>query len=60
MLVSRLIEEETKNILLAHLSEENNTPDTAYDACVGAVGDGSVQICIAHPEDITELITQEI
>ena len=50
----------TKSLMLAHLSQENNTPDTAYDACVSSVGDGGVRICVAHPEDITELIWEEL
>ena len=50
----------TKSLMLAHLSQENNTPDTAYDACVSSVGDGGVRICVAHPEEITELILEEL
>ena len=50
----------TKSLMLAHLSQENNTPDTAYDACVSSVGDGGVRICVAHPEEITELIWEEL
>jgi hypothetical protein len=41
--------------MLAHLSAENNTPELAYDECFCAVGDAGVKICIAHPEEITEL-----
>ena len=50
----------TKCLMLAHLSQENNTPDTAYDACVSSVGDAGVRICVAHPEEITELILEEL
>ncbi|MBQ7346773.1 MAG: MBL fold metallo-hydrolase [Clostridia bacterium] len=45
----------TKYLMLAHLSQENNTPDTAYDECVSAVGDEGVRICVAQPDCITEL-----
>ncbi len=60
LLAAHLCATGTRHLMLAHLSQENNTPDTAYDACVSAVGDSRVQICIAQPEDITELLTQEI
>ena len=52
---ARLCQNGTKSLMLAHLSQENNTPDTAYDACVGAVGDSGVCICVADPECITEM-----
>ena len=45
--------------MLAHLSQENNTPDTAYDACVSAIGDERVRVCVAHPDEITELIWED-
>ena len=57
---AKLFANGTRALMLAHLSQENNTPDTAYDACVGSVGDGGVRICVAHPEDITELIWEEL
>lgn len=37
-LASLLCTSGTKNILLAHLSEENNTPDVAYNETLAAVG----------------------
>lgn len=49
----------TKGLMLAHLSQENNTPDTAYDACVSAIGDERVRVCVAHPDEITELIWED-
>ena len=54
-LAARLCMSGTRALMLAHLSQENNTPDLAFDECVSAVGDGSVSICVAHPHDITEL-----
>ena len=55
LLASRLCAGGTKSLMLAHLSAENNTPELAFDECFCAVGDSSVTICIAHPEEITEL-----
>ena len=52
---SRLCAFGTKSLMLAHLSQENNTPDTAYDACVSAVADTRVHICVAAPDRITEM-----
>ncbi len=52
---ARLCAAGTRSLMLAHLSAENNTPDTAYDACMGAVGDAGVCICIAAPDQIVEL-----
>ena len=52
---ARLCENGTKSLMLAHLSRENNTPDTAYDACVGAVADSRVRICVAAPDHVTEM-----
>ena len=56
----KMMENGAEHIMLGHLSQENNTPDTAYDACVSSVGDGGVRICVAHPEEITELILEEL
>jgi hypothetical protein len=42
--------------MLAHLSQENNTPDLAYDECFGAVGDDGVRISVAQPDQITEVL----
>jgi phosphoribosyl 1,2-cyclic phosphodiesterase len=47
-------------LMLAHLSQENNIPDIAFDECVSAVGDERVSVCIAHPENITELCLENI
>ena len=52
---SRLCASGTKSLMLAHLSQENNTPDTAYDACVSAIADAHVHICVAAPDRITEM-----
>ena len=54
-LAARLCARGTRALMLAHLSQENNTPDLAYDECVGAIGDASVCICVAQPDCVTEL-----
>ncbi len=54
-LAARLCASGTKVLMLAHLSLENNTPELAYDECFSAVGDERVQICVAHPDHITEV-----
>ncbi len=56
ILVSRLTLSGTKNILLAHLSEENNTPDTAYDEIAGVIANMDVRLAVADPVYITKLI----
>ncbi len=50
----------TRAFLLAHLSLENNHPDIALDACIGAVGDATVTILAADPEELTELTMEEL
>jgi len=52
---ARLCANGTRVLLLAHLSLENNTPEIAFDECQSAVGDESVQIFVAHHEQITEV-----
>ena len=52
---AHLCQNGTKALMLAHLSLENNTPDLAFEECFGAVGNESVQILVAHPDQITEV-----
>lgn len=52
---ARLCANGTEHLMLAHLSCENNAPDTAYDACVGAVGDDRVTVAVADPDLVTEI-----
>ncbi|MBQ8208362.1 MAG: MBL fold metallo-hydrolase [Clostridia bacterium] len=47
---AELCENGTKNILLAHLSEENNEPGLALSETVAAVADESVHIAVADRE----------
>ena len=46
----------TRSFLLAHLSEENNTPDTALDEFISAIADTSVSVSVASPDAPTEMI----
>ena len=45
----------TKAFLLAHLSEENNTPQLAFDEFFSAIADESVTIAVAAADQPTEL-----
>ena len=46
----------TKNILLAHLSEENNDPALAYDVVFSAIADDSVNLKVASQYEAVKLI----
>ena len=46
----------TKAFLLAHLSEENNTPEIAFDEFYSAIADDAVTISVAAADMPTELI----
>lgn len=50
-----LVEHGTRGFILAHLSEENNLPELAFDAANSAISDPSVSICVASPDCPTEL-----
>ncbi len=58
---AELIEGGTRHLMLAHLSEENNTPDTAYAELCGSIGfrlreyGGDVSLAIARPNEVTEM-----
>ena len=54
-LAARLCSAGTRGLMLAHLSQENNEPALAFDACFCAVSDERVQIAVADPDEITEL-----
>lgn len=51
-----LVANGTKNIMLAHLSEENNIPSLALAATVGAVADESIKIMVADSEQPSRLV----
>lgn len=52
---AELCEKGTKNILLAHLSEENNEPELALAETVSAVADENVHISVADRENPVRL-----
>ncbi len=52
---AQLAEAGTKNILLAHLSRENNTPDAAY-AAVRCALPQDITLAVAHPDEIVRLV----
>lgn len=50
----------TKNIILAHLSRENNDPSIAFDEVHGAISDDGVCIAVASPDCPTEIVLAEV
>lgn len=46
----------TKNVLLAHLSEENNEPSLAYDEVWSAIADDTVNLKVASQYECVKLI----
>lgn len=46
----------TKHILLAHLSEQNNYPDLAYDETASAIAGTGADLRVASPVDVTMLV----
>lgn len=46
----------TKNVLLAHLSEENNDPTLAFDEVFCAIGDDSVNLKVAKQNETVKLV----
>ena len=54
-----LYENGTRNIMLAHLSEENNTPELAFNETFCALADESVNLKIAEPASPVWLVGQE-
>lgn len=55
LLAARLCAAGTKSLMLAHLSQENNTAETAYDESFSAIADPRVRLCVADPDSTTEL-----
>lgn len=57
----RLCEAGTKSLMLAHLSAENNTPDTALSVCTQALSDfDAIHLSVAEPNAATELSLEGI
>lgn len=57
---ARLAENGTKSILLAHLSQENNTPDIAFDECYSNLANEGIHLQVASPDLVTELKLEEL
>jgi len=57
--LSELCANGTKNVLLAHLSEENNHPSLAYDEISTVICDPSVNLAIADQFSPTVLVSDE-
>lgn len=55
-LAAKLAESGTERFLLAHLSQENNTPELALGEAVACVADERVFLSAASPEEITVLL----
>ncbi len=53
---AELAEKGTRHILLAHLSEQNNYPDLAYDETASVLAGTGVDLQVASPADVTMLI----
>ena len=56
---SHLAAHGTKAFLLAHLSEENNTPQLAYDAHVATLADPRLTVAVASAHEPTQLLFEE-
>ena len=57
---AKLCEGCTRTVMLAHLSRENNTPDTAYSEYLGQIATDRVHICIADPDAVVEMELEEL
>lgn len=60
LLVSKLCEHGAKNIMLAHLSEENNEPCVAYDEVSSVIADPKINLAVADPAEVTKLIWEDL
>ena len=58
-LASFLCDSGTKHILLAHLSEENNTPTLAYNEVKSAIGKNDVNIRVAAQDSAVWLLGED-
>lgn len=54
-----LVQNGTRNIMLAHLSEENNTPDLAYCETIYTLGGEDVKVCVASQDAHVWLLGDE-
>lgn len=56
VLCSELFASGTRNIMLAHLSEENNEPDLAFGEVWSAVGDSGLNLKVASQHESVRLV----
>lgn len=54
--LKKLTTANTKYVILAHLSEKNNTQELAYQESYEAIKDKNIKLCIAKQDEETELI----
>lgn len=54
--LKKITTENTQYVVLAHLSEKNNTEKLAYQEVKDAIGDKKIQLLIAKQDEETELI----
>ena len=54
--LKKIIGKNTKNIMLAHLSEKNNTEEKALEALYEELGNTKINITVAKQDEETELI----
>ena len=54
-LVASLAEQGLKHLMLAHLSEQNNLPELAYNETLMALGGAAVTLAVAAPDRVVEL-----
>lgn len=54
-LVSELAEQGLKHLMLAHLSEQNNLPEIAYNEALMALGGADVTLAVAAPDHPVEM-----
>ena len=55
-LLREIVHPELKHVVLAHLSETNNTPQKAHDALAPALGAHPIQLKVAAQDHCTEII----
>ena len=55
-LVSELAEHGLKHLMLAHLSEQNNLPEVAYNETLMALGGADVTLSVAAPDRPVEMV----
>ena len=54
-LAADLAEHGLRHLMLAHLSEQNNTPDIAFNETLMALGEGRVTLTVAAPDRVVEM-----